>query len=66
MEEEKTEQERGHYLTPEVFGQPEEMGIMWLYHGDMKREEQALEQKRQSQVATSQPRKPSAEASGLD
>ena len=55
VEEEKLAQERGHYLAPEVFGQPEEMSIDWLYHADLMREAKALEQKRQAQAATAQP-----------
>jgi trimeric autotransporter adhesin len=52
VEEDKPEQERGHYLTPEVFGQPEETSIDWLYHSDLMREAKELEQRRQAQVLT--------------
>ena len=51
VEEEKPEQERGYYLAPELFGQPEERSIIWLYHGHVMREAKALEQKRQEQGA---------------
>jgi hypothetical protein len=51
VEEDKPEQERGYYLAPELFGQPEERSITWLYHGDVMREAKALEQKRQEQGA---------------
>ena len=37
-EEDKTEPERGHYLEPEVFGQPEERGIEWARHPAIMRE----------------------------
>lgn len=38
VEEEKPAAERGYYLTPELFGQPEEQSLAWLYHGDLMRE----------------------------
>lgn len=66
VEEEKPDQERGHYLNPEVFGQPEEMSITWLYHGDLKREAKALEQKRQAQGVVAHQASPSVKASGLE
>ena len=34
-EEEKAERERGYYLTPEVFNQPEEKSIEWARHPEM-------------------------------
>jgi hypothetical protein len=52
VEEEKTERERGFYLRPEVFDQPEERGIEWARHPEMmrqmkeQREKQAEESKR--------------------
>jgi hypothetical protein len=49
VEEDKSEQERGYYLAPELFGQPEERSISCLYHGHVMREAKALEQKRQEQ-----------------
>jgi len=35
VEEEKSERERGHYLHPELFNQPEERGIEWARHPSM-------------------------------
>jgi hypothetical protein len=32
VEEEKPEAERGTYLHPELFGQPEEAGVEWATH----------------------------------
>jgi hypothetical protein len=46
VEEDKSEQERGYYLTPEVFGQPEEMSIAWLHHGSLMSEAKKLSQQR--------------------
>jgi hypothetical protein len=43
VEETKTERERGHYLTPEVFNQPEEKSIEWALHPEMM---QKLKQRR--------------------
>ncbi len=54
VEEEKAAVERGHYLTPEVFGQPEESSLSWLYHGDLMREAKALEQKRKAKGLAAQ------------
>jgi hypothetical protein len=54
VEEEKPIAERGYYLTPEVFGQPEESSLSWLYHGDLMREAKALEQKRKAQGLAAQ------------
>ena len=48
VEEEKTAQERGYYLTPEAFGQPEEKGLAWLYHPDLMRDAKAIEVKRKA------------------
>jgi len=44
-EEDKPERERGTYLTPEAYGQPEEKGIEWARHPEMmqKRKQQRLE-----------------------
>jgi hypothetical protein len=53
VEEGKPEVERGYYLTPQAFGQPEEKSIDWLYHSDTMSDAKALEQKRKAQgVAT--------------
>jgi hypothetical protein len=64
VEEDKPEQERGYYLTPEVFGQPEEQSISWLYHSDLMRKSKELEQQRQVHAATARLQKQSAEGSG--
>jgi trimeric autotransporter adhesin len=42
IEEDKPEKERGYYLHPELFGQPEEKGLFWLYHNDLMRDAKAL------------------------
>jgi hypothetical protein len=34
VEEEKPERERGTYLHPELFHQPEEMGVLWVTHAE--------------------------------
>jgi hypothetical protein len=34
-EEEKPERERGHYLNPEAYGQPEERSVEWTRHPEM-------------------------------
>ncbi len=38
VEEEKPEAERGTYLHPELYGQPEEAGIEWATHPDQMRQ----------------------------
>jgi hypothetical protein len=38
VEEEKAEQERGFYLHPEAFNQPEERGVEWARHPEMMRQ----------------------------
>jgi len=35
VEEDKPQAERGYYLHPEEFGQPEELGIEWARHPDL-------------------------------
>lgn len=55
VEEEKPAQERGYYLAPELFGQPEEMSLAWLYHADLMRDAKALEEKRKAQGLAAQP-----------
>ena len=35
VEEEKSEQERGHYLHPELFNQPKEKSVEWALHPEM-------------------------------
>ncbi|MBI1766732.1 MAG: hypothetical protein HYR56_35445 [Acidobacteria bacterium] len=49
VEETKTEKERGHYLNPEVFGQPEEKGIEWARHPDLMQRQKAEREKRLQQ-----------------
>lgn len=34
-EEDKTEKERGYYLHPEAFGQPEEKGVEWAKNPEL-------------------------------
>jgi len=42
VEEQKTGEERGRYLHPDAFGQPQERGISWLHHlPELKRQEHA-------------------------
>jgi trimeric autotransporter adhesin len=38
VEQEKPEKELGYYLHPELFGQPEEMGIQWAHRPEMIRQ----------------------------
>jgi trimeric autotransporter adhesin len=52
VEEDKPEQERGYYLKPELFGQPEERSIAWLYHSDFVLDAKAVEEKRKAQGLT--------------
>jgi trimeric autotransporter adhesin len=54
VEEDKPEAERGYYLTPQAFGQPEEKSMDWLYHSDTMSDTKALEQKRQAQGVAAQ------------
>lgn len=35
VEELKTENERGHYLYPELFNQPDEKSIEWAHHPEL-------------------------------
>ncbi|MBI3949883.1 MAG: hypothetical protein HY314_05455 [Acidobacteria bacterium] len=35
VEEDKSDAERGHYLSPELFGQPKENSILRLHHPDL-------------------------------
>ena len=51
VEEEKTERDRGSYLHPEAFNQPEERGVEWLHNPELIRRikqerEKALKAKR--------------------
>jgi hypothetical protein len=43
VEEDKSEQERGYYLNPELFGQREEQSLAWLHHPATMRDAKALE-----------------------
>jgi hypothetical protein len=38
VEEDKSKKERGYYLHPDVFGQPEERGIQWTQHPESMRQ----------------------------
>lgn len=38
VEEEKSERERGYYLQPEVFNQPEEKSVEWARHPELMRQ----------------------------
>jgi len=53
VEVEKSEKERGHYLRPELFDQPEEKGIQWARHLElmkqMKQRSESAKQKRAQQ-----------------
>jgi len=64
VEEAKPEQERGYYLTPDVFGQPEEKSLNWLYHPDLMREARAMEERRQAEAAADLMQKQGLETSG--
>jgi hypothetical protein len=44
MEESKVETERGHYMHPELYHQPEEAGLMWGRYPEIM---QASRQRRQ-------------------
>jgi hypothetical protein len=47
VEEDKPERERGYYLNPEAYGQPEERGIQWALHpATMQRLKERREQAR--------------------
>ncbi|MCU0290381.1 MAG: hypothetical protein MUF10_00095 [Thermoanaerobaculaceae bacterium] len=53
VEEEKPEAERGTYLHPELYGQPEEAGVEWATHPDLMQEIKA--QRQQSQQTNPEP-----------
>jgi hypothetical protein len=38
VEEDKSDQERGHYLHPELFNQPEEKSVEWARHPELMRQ----------------------------
>jgi len=54
VEEDKTPEERGYYLSPEAFGQPEEMNISWLHHRDLMIDAKAVEERRKARAAAGQ------------
>jgi hypothetical protein len=52
VEEAKPERERGYYLHPKIFNQPEERGVEWVRNPEMKRmkgESEKLKQKRENE-----------------
>ncbi len=50
VEVEKPERERGFYLHPEAFDQPEELGVEWARHPEMmKQRKEARQQTKQKQ-----------------
>jgi hypothetical protein len=53
LEEDKSDRERGYYLSPDAYGQPEEKGIEWARHPEMM---QRIKQARQQ--AKGQPDQP--------
>jgi hypothetical protein len=56
VEQQKPARERGHYITPKLFGQPEEKSLAWLYHSDFVRDAKAVEAKRKALgLSTKQP-----------
>jgi hypothetical protein len=48
VEEEKPEKERGRYLRPELYDQPEEKGVVWLNRPDLLRDLKAVREKQRS------------------
>jgi hypothetical protein len=54
VEEAKSDKERGHYVHPELFGQPEEKGIEWAHNPELM---QSLKEQRDTsaQGASSAP-----------
>ncbi|HSB11453.1 MAG TPA: hypothetical protein VLM38_18335, partial [Blastocatellia bacterium] len=51
VEETKPEAERGYFLHPEAFDQPEEKGVMFVNNAELK------SRLKQSQIESEQPRK---------
>ena len=49
VEENKAEHERGYYLSPELFGQPEEKGIVWLRYPDLMLQMRQMRQGRSAE-----------------
>jgi hypothetical protein len=54
VEEDKSEQERGHYLHPEAFSKAEELGVEWANQPEVMRE---IKQRRLETEQTRKPRK---------
>jgi hypothetical protein len=52
LEEDKPKDERGSYLTPDAYGQPEERGVEWA------RDPQVMQQLKQRRIENEQARKP--------
>ena len=48
IEEEKSEHERGYYLHPTAFGQPEEKSLQWARRPEMMRQIQSQRQEAES------------------
>jgi hypothetical protein len=46
VEEDKSENERGYYLDPKPFGQPEEKGILWVWYPDLMLQMKQMKQGR--------------------
>jgi len=56
VEEDKPEKERGYYLHPDLFNQPEEKGIEWASHPELMKEMKVKrEQTKQQSQSHSQP-----------
>jgi hypothetical protein len=53
VEQEKPDQERGYYLHPELYGQPEERGVQWAQRPEMMR--QMKEQREKMREGGNQP-----------
>ncbi|MFI5167419.1 MAG: hypothetical protein ACHQQS_12430 [Thermoanaerobaculales bacterium] len=49
VEVDKPENERGYYIHPELFGQPEEMGIEWVHNPELMRSMKEMREKNQQQ-----------------
>jgi hypothetical protein len=55
VEEEKPGSERGYYLHPELFGQPEQKNVQWARHpGAMKRIKEARDQNKRARAVVNQ------------
>jgi hypothetical protein len=50
VEEDKSEEERGYYLHPELFGQPEEQSLAWVHHPATMRDAKALESRARTRL----------------